>query len=490
MGDALVVGGGVAGMSAALHLRRRGHRVLLLEASDRLGGKLGEYRRDGFRWDTGPSLLTLPDVLDEVLRLGGLSLADTVTLERLDPVCRYRFADGTDFDARATEADSAAEVERLRPGNAADWHRWHARARRSWEVSRRTFLAGPMAATPALARRMSSPRDLVAIDPLPTLAGRAARTFTDPRLRQWAGRYATYSGSSPFRAPATLACISAVEQDGGGWAVRGGLTRLAEALEQAVRGAGVTVRTGAPVTRLLTAGGAVTGAVTADGEQHLAGATVVTVDAERLYADLLPRRRALGRVRAAGRSSSGFTVLLGLRGRTPGLAHHTVLFPADTRAEFASIHDRGEAPADPTIYLCRPGASDPEGAPPGDESVMLLVNVPGDGRIDWARTSSAYAAHLLDVLARRGVEVRDRVAVLETIDPSDLEARHGARGGAIYGTSSNGRRAAFLRPSNRGAVPGLFLAGGSSHPGGGLPLVALSGGFAADLATSSLGGAG
>ncbi|MBA2529516.1 MAG: phytoene desaturase, partial [Euzebyales bacterium] len=192
--------------------------------------------------------------------------------------------------------------------------------------------------------------------------------------------------------------------------------------------------------------------------------------------------RTRRRLAKAPPSLSGFVLLLGVEGRTPDLAHHTVLFPADYDAEFAAIFGRQPRPVpDPTLYVSVP--RDPAVAPSGCEAWFVLVNAPRHGPVNWDERGLAerYAGHLVDLLARRGLDVRDRIRFREMLSPADLQRRTGAVGGGIYGTSSNGPRAAFLRPANRSPVPGLFLAGGSSHPGGGLPLVTLSAAIVADL---------
>jgi phytoene dehydrogenase-like protein len=240
---------------------------------------------------------------------------------------------------------------------------------------------------------------------------------------------------------------------------------------------GVQLATGCDVERIEAAGDRVRAVVTADGTRYCADVVVANVDAEHLYRDLLPDGRALTRTRRAGRSLSGFVVLAGVRGTTPGQAHHTVWFPADQAREFRQLVDEGVLADHPTISTCVPSVSDPSQAPPGHESWFLLVNAPAGTAVDRA----AYQARLFDLLAAYGTDLRDRLCFTETITPADLAERYRAPGGAIYGTSSNGRRAAFLRPANRGPRRGLYLVGGSSHPGGGLPLVAISGRIVADL---------
>ena len=431
------------------------------------GGKLATARHAGATFDVGPSLLTLPHLVDDVLALAGTSLAAEVELVRLDPQFHYHWPDGSTLVVPDGPDAATAAFESFRPGAGSAWRRFDERGRRIWDVSERTFLAGPMDGPRQLLGRMRSPRDLTAIDALRTLHGRAASVFEDPRLVQWAGRYATYSGSSPYRAPATLACIPHIEQRYGCWYPMGGLDAVRAALERAAASLGVQVRTGCEVVRIATTAGS--------GDRRRARRRRRRAGAARrrrcrrrapLRRPAGRHRRALRRARRAPRSTSGLLVLVVARGTTPGLGHHNVWFSGDDRAEFAALAAGRMAP-DPTIYACVSAVTDPSQAAPGTENWFLLVNAPPGIRLDAA----AERRRILDVLAARGVDLRDRVAWSDVITPLQLAGRTRAPGGAIYGTSSDGRRAAFLRPGNRGARDGLFLVGGSSHPGGGLPLV-------------------
>jgi phytoene desaturase len=476
----IVVGGGVGGLASAIRLRAAGHPVTIFERNDVVGGKLATFERDGYVFDLGPSLITLPGLLDDVVRTAGSSLDDELDMVRLDPQFRYRWRDGSVLSVPDDVDATADAFEAFATGAGEQWRAFDAKGRRIWDVAERTFFAGPMSNPVSLVKRMRSPLDLPAIDPLRTLHGSATRFFDDERLLQWAGRYATYSGSSPYAAPATLACIPHIESRFGCWYPMGGLGALRATLERVARGIGVEIVTGTDVSRV-TANRRVSGIGLADGTHVPAEVVVVNTDAEHLYADLLPDRRALARVRRAERSTSGFVLCLGVRGLTPGIDHHNVWFSDDYRREYDAL-GAGQAADDPTIYACVSSVTDPSQAPDGCENWFILVNVPSGAEID----ADTYGAVVLSRLASHGVDLRDRIEFTYTMTPADIAQRYRSPGGAIYGTSSNGRRAAFVRPANRGARDGLYLVGGSSHPGGGLPLVTTSAKIVTDMIATDI----
>ena len=486
MSRVVVIGAGVGGLAAAARLAALGHDVTLCEAAERVGGKLGLVEHDGFAFDTGPSLLTWPEVFRELFEdTGGWPAG--LELVPLDPLARYRFADGTGVDASSDLDVQCARFEALSAGSGAQWRAFSARAERVFAASRGPFLESPLSGPRDLARlALRHPADIAAIAPGRTLRGLAAQYLSDPRLRTLVDRYATYTGSDPRRAPAALAAVPHVEQAYGGWWVRGGLHRLGAALHDRAVERGTTVRLGTRIERVELTGGRVSGVRLVGGEVLAADVVVANADAGHLYDDLVDAPAARRRLRRATPSLSGFVLLLAVRGRTPGLAHHNVLFPADYDAEFDAVFgDPGRPAQDPTLYVSAP--DDPAVRPAGHEAWFVLVNAArhgaGRGALDWRAPgmAAAYAERLLDLLAERGLPVRDRVLWSQVLTPADLEQRTGAVGGSIYGTSSNGPAAAFLRPANRSPVPGLLLVGGSSHPGGGLPLVTLSARIVAGL---------
>lgn len=499
MAEVIVVGGGVGGMATALLLARDGHDVRIYERLPRLGGKLAEHRRDGFTFSIGPSLLTLPGLFRD--------LGVPLDLLELDELCRYHWADGSTLSTYRDPGRTAEAVDRLVPGEGRAWRAYYAWALRCLDASLRTFFAGPLLSGPVVspvAAPMMSPgagsvvdpagpptgaiagtdgspvdesrprlRDVLAVAPGRTLHGLAGRFFRDERLRQYVGRYATYAGSNPYRAPAALGCVPAIEHGGGGWYVPGGLPRLADALAALLDKAGVEVRLETEITEVVAGRDRVGGVRTARGEAVRADVVVVNADAAALYGRLLPDRSRLRRIARLGLSSSAFLMLAAVEGRTEGAAHHSVVFSADYRREFGDIFDRRRPPEDPTVYIGRPSVDDPTQAPPGAEAWSMLVNVPAGDPARWPMSPEAYADLVLDRLASRGHDLSGRLRFLDVLTPADLRDRYGAWGGAIYGGACDGRLAPFRRPGNRGPRRGLYLVGGSAHPGGGLPLVAM-----------------
>ena len=493
MSRVVVVGAGLGGLAAAARLAALGHDVTVCEAGEDVGGKLGLATADvpglgEFRFDTGPSIVTLPGVFRDLFADTG-GWPDGLALTPLDPTARYRFADGSGFDATRDLDEMCARLDVLRPGNGDDWRAFHTRAQRVWEASREPFLESALHGPSTLASlALRHPGDLAAIAPGRSLRSLGRRHLRDPRLRMFVDRYATYTGSDPRRAPAALAAVPYAEQAFGGWYVPGGLHQLGLAVRDRAVERGAVLRHGARVTRIETEGGRASGVRLEDGELLPAEVVVANTDAATVYGSLVEAPAAARRLARATPSLSGFVLLLAVEGRTPGLAHHNVLFPADYDAEFDAVFGDPARPVeDPTLYVSAP--DDPAVRPDGCEAWFVLVNAPrhacagGRGAVDWEAPglAASYADGLLDLLAARGLPVRDRVRWSQVLSPADLERRTGAMGGAIYGTSSNSATAAFLRPANRSPVPGLFLVGGSSHPGGGLPLVTLSAQIVAGL---------
>ncbi len=487
MARVVVIGAGMGGMAVAARLSVKKHDVTIVEQSHTYGGKLGTVERDGFVFDTGPSLLTIPAVYRDLFNKTGGPLEKSVDLVDLDPAFGYHFSDGTQLDMPGFGVGRCAAAMQDAFGGTAgdDWRAFSARAADIWQITRRPVLESPLSGMRdmlPLAKDLSAIRTVA---PFTSLRSLESDYLRDPRQRTLVDRYATYTGSDPRKAPAALATVPYVEQTFGAYHVAGGIRRLADALYERVLERGVSVRFNADVSAIIVENKGVTGVRLTDGEILPADIIVSNVDARHLYSDLIDDPRAKSALSALDRATpslSGFVLLIAARGRTPNIRHHNVWFPPNYDDEFDSIFGKNPRPVpDPTIYACVP--DDDHMRPDSNhESWFILVNAPRHsttakpGTIDWTTPglSDAYRDQILTVLAERGVDLRERALWTITRTPADLEQATRAPGGSIYGTSSNGARAAFLRPSNVSPIPGLYLVGGSAHPGGGLPLVGMS----------------
>ena len=485
----VVIGGGVGGLAVAARVSVKGHRVTLLEHTDRVGGKLFTYEREGFAFDTGPSLFTLPAVFRDLFLKTGKSLEQSVDLQELDPAFRYVFADGSEVTLPGVDPAKCAKAL----GDAFDaevetqWREFTARGAQMWRLTRGPFLQSPLKGWKSLIP-LANLRDVKSIAPFTSLRTLARKYFTDPRMIMIVDRYATYTGSDPRRAPAVLATIPYIEQVFGAWHIGGGLGSLATALEKRCNERGVDIRVAVTVTNIDTHAERVSG-VRLDTGEFIAADIVVSNSDATLTSDLLSQQDQK-RVPSIAHAPSlaGFVLLLALEGNTKAIAHHNVWFPENYDDEFDAIFGKQPTPpTDPAIYACVP--NDPQMRPSSDcESWFILVNAPGhdaQGKngFNWNTPGfkEKYAERILDNLAARGTDIRPRIKWQEIRTPADLEREVMAPGGSIYGTSSNGPRAAFTRPANQSKIPGLYLVGGSSHPGGGLPLVGLGAEITAEL---------
>ena len=485
-----VVGAGLGGLAAAIHLARGGYRVVVLEKNGRVGGKMNLVAEKGYRFDTGPTLLTMPFLLQDLFAVAGRTLEEHLDLVRLDTICRYCWPDGTRLDASSNVEAMEAEISRISPRDAGRYGPFLERAGKIYAAGSGPFLFTPFMSlgVGGMLRQARHLRALLAIDAFRTLDQAVSASFSDPRLRQLFNRFATYNGSSPFLAPATLQIIPYVEFAMGGWYIRGGMYRLAEALATVARDLGVEIRTGLPVTRIVSAGRRVSGVLDANGEMHGADAVICNADALYARANLLPDA-GFRHEGGAEPSMAGFVMLLGVRRRFPELAQHTILFSSDYREEFDAIFGRGTPPEDPTVYLSLSCLQDEGHAPPGSSNLFVLVNAPPlGGAFDWGEQTARYREKVLGKIRSQGVMIRDEeIEVEKIITPVEFAGLYNAHRGSIYGTSSNGRMAAFVRPPNRSrALRNLYFAGGSAHPGGGIPLVLLSGKLAAGLLMEDL----
>ncbi len=499
----IIVGAGMGALSAAARLARAGLEVEIFEAGDAVGGKCRTEWIGDYAFDTGPSLLTIPAVYRDLFKKTGKRLELVKELVPVDPAFVYHFADGTSLDfANLSLPKICEEMDRVLGNKTGDdWHVLLQRAEAMWDVARGPFIESELASIPALLRRKGFLKDLQQISPMQTLDSITSEYTVNPYLKKIIQRYATYTGSDPRKAPAVLLTIAFVEITFGAWHVKGGIGTLAQSLGQRCEELGATIHLNTPVDKILTHSGTATG-VLVNGTTHLADYIISNADAEITFNSLIaPQERAAKSERKklakAEKSLAGFSLLLGLdnskiQGAPPLMKHHNVYFPENYEREFDQIFTEKNPVDDPTIYICAP--QDPTMVRgENKEAWFVLVNAPrhepGVGW-DWSADPKKYADHLIAKLDALGLRVSERLDLMEFRSPLDLQLSTGAPGGSIYGTSSNGKRAAFLRAKNTSDIKNLYCVGGSAHPGGGLPLVGISGELVAESIIRAQGGVG
>ncbi len=492
MAKVAVIGAGIGGLSVAARLAKAGHKVEIFEQSNVVGGKCRTEWIDGFAFDTGPSLLTLPAVYRELFTKTGKRLEHVLDLEPVDPAFTYQFADGKKLDfANLSNPKTYLQISNVLGANSAkQWQQVIERAERMWDASRIDFIESELKSAWQLMRKPNFVSRLRTIAPNQSLRRFGKKIDLDAHLQMIIDRYATYSGSDPRSAPAVLLTIAFIEATFGAWHIKGGIGKLAIALEQRNLDLGVSIRTNTEVEQIITDNRKVTGIKLTGGETIAVDLVVSNADAGLTYEKLIESktnavRKARKSIARVDKSLAGFSLLLGLRKSEVKLNHHNVFFPKDYDAEFDQIFKMKVPVSDPTIYICAP--NDPSMVKdPTTESWFVLVNAPIhdlQNGFDWRGKSNAYGEKLIKRLDDLGLQVTNRLIKKEFRSPLDLEKYAFAPGGAIYGTSSNSPRAAFWRAKNRGAVSGLFLVGGSAHPGGGLPLVGIS----AEIVANAIG---
>lgn len=481
----VVIGAGVGGLSAAIYLASKGRRVVVLERNSWVGGKMAEVREGGFRWDMGPSLITMRPVMEDLFTSVGREMNSYLNLQPLEPITRCFYPDGVVLDL---SRDSTKMLEQLRyfvPSEVEGYLDFLNYAARLYRITGPVFIFDQ---PPRMSSLSKVPvRDVLRFDGLRTMS-QAINTYVhSPHLRQVLGMFATYVGSSPYLAPAALNVIAHIELNQGVWYPQGGVYRIAEALHRLAEESGVEVRLGQAVHSILLEGNAVSGVALSTGESLPAAAVIANGDVFSVYDNLLPRTsRVLRRLRIwrkAELSSSALVMLLGVRGEHPDLAHHNEFFSSDYPREFHQIFRQGIPPSEPTIYVSITCKTTPEDAPAGKENWFVQVNAPALNQAwDWNEHATRYVERVLDIIAERGFDIRNRIEYCKILTPHDWEHMTGARRGALYGFSSNSRWAAFRRPHNRSPdVHGLYFAGGTTHPGGGVPMAMLSGKVASQL---------
>ncbi len=479
-----VIGAGIGGLAAALLLAARGLEVTVLERAATYGGKLRTLEVAGHAVDAGPTVFTMRWVFDALFAEAGADFAAQVGLHRLEVLARHAWSAGERLDLYADPRRSEAAIGAFAGAAAARGYRdFRRRAARVHAVLRDGFMVAPLAGPAALVRRVGPGglSGLLAGAPLRTLWQALGRHFPDPRLRQLFGRYATYCGASPFAASAMLMLIAHVEQEGV-WRIAGGMHRLAAALADLAVARGARLLCGTAVAEILVAGGRVAGVRLADGSTVAADAVVANADVAALAAGHFGAAAAASVPAPCGPRSLSAVTWAMVAGTTGfPLVRHNVFFARDYAAEFAALFGRADIPADATVYVCAQDRDDagPGGAAAAPERLLCLINAPpvGDARPFTQAEIAQCTTRMVARLEHCGLILHPQATAVTT--PAEFACLFPATGGALYGTAVHGTMAAFRRAGAATTLPGLYLAGGSVHPGAGVPMAALSGRLAA-----------
>jgi diapolycopene oxygenase len=493
-----VVGGGLGGLAAACVAAARGHKVTLYDKNGWVGGKAAVLHEGGFRFDMGPTILTVPRVLERIFGEADRKLSDYLDLVRLDPQWRCFFDDGSKIDLMQDVATMAAEMDRFAPGSGGGYERFIKLSENLHGVSEKFFFWKPVEDlfdTMDLRANLNpgTLRDVLSLRMGSSVAGTIRGKVKDKRLAQMLDHFVQYVGSSPYGAPAVLCAIAHMQTADGVWYPMGGTRAVAEALAKLATELGAELRTDADVTGVVVEGGQARGVRLGDAvARH--DAVISNMDALRTYRELVggPAATAFDR-KGFEPACSGVVLYLGLNKRYDHLAHHDFVFSRDPEEEFDAIYKRGEPAPDPTAYLAAPAITDPSVAPEGGEALYVLVHAPYlRPHHDWRPSGDlfrSYRQKILDKLKRTAGlhDLEDRIVVERHLTPQDIHERYRVLNGAIYGLASHGRFTGAFKPGNRSRqVRGLYLAGGAAHPGPGMPMVMMSGWIAADALDADL----
>ncbi len=486
-----IIGGGLGGLAAACTLAARGYAVLLFEQNDWLGGKAAKLEGNGFRFDMGPTILTMPSILRRCFTEAGRRMEDYLDLVRLDPQWRCFFSDGLALDLLQDPKQMAAKLDDYSPALGKRYLEFIEFSEQLHRISENFFFDRPIGSLFDMVDWRNMLRPALLQDVLSMKMGRSAaaavRSFIpQPKVAQMIDHFTQYVGSSPDNSPAVLCGIAHMQTSEGIWYPKGGTYAVPAALGKLAGELGAEIHLDTSIERVLHANGRVVGLRTSSGEEIQLGAVISNCDSVRTHRELLDTATssAFEHRRKYEPACSGVVLYLGLKKRYDHLAHHNFAFSQDPHLEFESIYRRGEPASDPTCYIAATSGTDSSTAPPQGEALYVLTHAPYlRPHHDWKKMLPAYRKIILGKLKETAGmgDVEDRIVFERVLTPLDIHNRYRVLNGAIYGLASHGRWLGAFKPSNRSPdLRGLYFAGGSAHPGPGMPMTLMSGWIAAD----------
>ena len=463
-------------MASAVRMASRGHEVHVFESNSYPGGKLSEFELQGYRFDAGPSLFTMPQYVDDLYRAAGENPAHHFEYERLPVVCHYFWEDGTNLLAYAEKGRFAEEVEDKLGVPPERLHRALADSQRKYELTGRIFLEKSLHRldTWLNGRVLRAMLAIPGLDLFTNMNAVNRRHLKEPRLVQLFNRFATYNGSNPYKAPGLLSIIPHFEHHIGAFFPRGGMYNITKSIYDLAVRKGVTFHFNTPVQEIIVREGRAE-ALRLDEREEPFERIISNMDVFFTYRKLLPRERHPERTLRQQKSTSALIFYWGIRRQFPELGLHNIFFSEDYRTEFRHLEE-GKLFDDPTVYINITQKCEPGDAPEGCENWFTMINAPYDSGQDWDSLIRQSRKQILDKLSRMlQVDIEPLIECEEVLEPRTIESKTASHLGALYGTSSNNRMAAFLRhPNFSSRIKGLYFCGGSVHPGGGIPLALLS----------------
>jgi phytoene desaturase len=471
-----IIGAGAAGLAAAVRMAKRGYQVTVFEANEGPGGKLSEIRQDGFRFDAGPSLFTMPMYVDELFNLTDQADVEPLEYEALDVICHYFWEDGTRLKSWQDPQRFAQEVEDNLGVPTPLLKAMLEDSRQKYEATGRIFLERSLHRLDSWLKKdvAKALLKIPSLDIFSTMHKVNRRLSKNEKLTQLFDRFATYNGSNPYRASGILNIIPHFEHHFGAYYPKGGMYAIPQHLYEWGKALGVSYQFQQPVERIEVKDGRAW-ALVVDGQRHSFDRIISNMDIFFTYRKLLPDQPHPERILKQEKSTSALIFYWGIGQRFPELGLHNILFSDDYEHEFNCLSS-GTITEDPTVYINISQKCDPDDAPAGMENWFTMINVPYDSGQDWDRLIKEARANMLKKISRiLGTEIEPLIQTEAVLEPRTIESKTASHLGALYGTSSNDRMAAFMRhPNFSNKIKDLYFCGGSVHPGGGIPLALLS----------------
>jgi phytoene desaturase len=482
--QAAIIGAGIAGLASAIRLRAQGHEVSVFEANNYPGGKLTAFEKMGYRFDMGPSLFTMPHLVEDLFKVAKKPIHSYFKYKKKKNICTYFFEDGTYFEAPADQKEFAKKAAETFDISEKELANYLDQSKKKYDLTAPLFLEKSLHKTSTYLSKktLKAAINIGVLDLNKSLSALNEKTFRDPRLVQFFNRFATYNGSSPYKTPGIMSMIPHLEQHYGTYFPVGGMHQITLCLFNLAKDIGVKFEFNSPVDEIITQDNRTTGLLV-NQKRIQADLVISNADIVPTYRRLLPKHKAPERTLSQPRSSSALIFYWGIKKTFPQLDLHNIFFSKDYQKEFEHIFEKQSVYDDPTIYLNISSKDAQKDAPKGCENWFTMINVPNNTGQDWDTVIERSRTKIIDKLSRLlKQDISELIEQESILDPRTIESKTQSYQGALYGASSNNKFAAFLRhPNFKSNLQNLYFCGGSVHPGGGIPLCLLSGKIVADL---------